>query len=784
MNLKTKKILQEYSLLSRSWLLLTAVTAAVGSFFFYHISPFELNDFLFSDSGDALKNYFTYQYYVAHNVSYIEFEAMNYPFGEHFMYTDCHPLLAAILKFLNAYFPFISRHSIGILNGLLLSSNAITAAVVYCIFKKLQLTDFVAFVAAICLTFLNPQWARLGGHLALSYSFALPVVIYALLIFRDENRVKVSTSLFFFNLFLFFTHAYLGMIAVSLQLLFVTIRIVEKYKIEQLKPRLYHYFLLAASVLPLIIFYGFIKLTDHHAGRTTNPWGFFDFTSGVKEIIFNEVSSFLQSVITSPILWEGKAFIGTASVVVFFAFATGSLLYCFRFKTFKWHPAYLPDAKLQTMLIAAVVLLFFSFGFPFVGKLKVLLDYFPILKQFRAVGRFAWIFYWVWSIGAVVVVYQVNLYLKNKGNVITANTLLIAFLGLQFFQAVSFQVSNRESMKFGHNIFLAQNLEEQLKHALSTVDTSYTAILPLPFYYIGSENFGKPGEDYMYWISDVVSYHTQLPQLSAYLTRTGIGESKQIMQLFTSPFYEKELQQFNKKGVNFLVIYNNQTLNTQEEQWLNEAELIYHSTAFSFYKLPAMALFKNTANQHFKTFQILEPVLIPLNGFLVSADTLDWLRVDFNDLASALVHDGAGAFSGNMKDYSSLLSIAPNQLKPAEYFCSFWMYNNGENFGQDAINSMVFMQEQDEFGTMKWLEPVVNPAYSMEIDGDWSQVKLSFEAKPNCSYELIVKGSDLSKKIIYCDDVLVYDKKMSIYNVIVNNGDSILFENNSWIRMK
>ncbi len=44
------------------------------------------NDYMFTESGDGIKNYFTYAYHITHDSSYINFSGMNYPYGEHFFY--------------------------------------------------------------------------------------------------------------------------------------------------------------------------------------------------------------------------------------------------------------------------------------------------------------------------------------------------------------------------------------------------------------------------------------------------------------------------------------------------------------------------------------------------------------------------------------------------------------------------------------------------------------------------------------------------------------------------
>ena len=78
---------------------LISVSLVIVAFFYGRIllSP---NQYMFGTTGDAIKNYYTYAYYISHNDSYTNFEGMNYPYGESFLYTDCHPILASAASFL------------------------------------------------------------------------------------------------------------------------------------------------------------------------------------------------------------------------------------------------------------------------------------------------------------------------------------------------------------------------------------------------------------------------------------------------------------------------------------------------------------------------------------------------------------------------------------------------------------------------------------------------------------------------------------------------------------
>jgi hypothetical protein len=96
-----------------NWILLALFATSI-LLFFYHKVIFAPDEYIFSSNGDGLKNYFTYYYHIVHDSSYLNFSGMNYPYGEHFLYTDCHPALTLLFKACSKKMPFLALHCIGI----------------------------------------------------------------------------------------------------------------------------------------------------------------------------------------------------------------------------------------------------------------------------------------------------------------------------------------------------------------------------------------------------------------------------------------------------------------------------------------------------------------------------------------------------------------------------------------------------------------------------------------------------------------------------------------------
>src|SRR5574343_400322 len=189
------------------------------SFVTYYYSPFLFhpNNYLLNDKGDAIKNYYCYEWHVQHDKSDLQFNGSNYPYGELHAYTDGNPFIGNFVSL----FSFLKPYSIAILNLSMLASFFICALVLYAILRFYSVPVLFAIIGSLGITVLCTQSLRLGGHLALSYNFAIPLIIYLLAV----RPVKVFAFSNVWTVFLscsaiFFIHPYLGMICSLIAIFF------------------------------------------------------------------------------------------------------------------------------------------------------------------------------------------------------------------------------------------------------------------------------------------------------------------------------------------------------------------------------------------------------------------------------------------------------------------------------------------------------------------------------------------------------------------------------------
>jgi hypothetical protein len=241
-------------------------------FTLYHKTLFSPNEYIFGGASDGITHFFTYAFYIQNNSDDINFEGMNYPYGEHINYAVGHPLLAFILKKVSHIIPAIGNYSIGILNLILILQFLITAWILFLLLKKLKVQDYLAAIAAVGIMLLAPQVFRLSEHPSLSYGFCVPLSWFLSIKIQEQwSGYKWWIMLTLVNTLWFFFHPYLAVISIGFSLLFliVSLNFSEKRNIF-LNIKIF-----AMSILPMVIFSLFNLFTDTHENRTNNPSGFF-----------------------------------------------------------------------------------------------------------------------------------------------------------------------------------------------------------------------------------------------------------------------------------------------------------------------------------------------------------------------------------------------------------------------------------------------------------------------------------------------------------------------------
>ena len=754
--------------------LLTLAGALAFVLWFYSAPLLNPGSYVFSGAGDALKNYYTYTYHIEHDSSAIHFEGMNYPYGEHFLYTDGHPLLSLVVK----YVPGLSGHSVAIVNLLILLSFILTAWFLYLILVRLKIPPLLAAVGALSVMVLAPQIFRMTGHLSLSYSFALPMSWYLVLWYRD-NATRSRLFILFLNaLFWFFTHAYLGIMIAAFILLEWLFSHTDSFLKRQFKLKDLQ-LPIGAALIPIVLFVAFSSLTDTHEGRTDNPSGFFSYNGEPDDIFIPHhppIRPLFDSFVKVKQEWEGWAYVGIASGLLFL---TVIVLLVRSAITRKQLLPFEQDSRLKPALLAAGLLLIFSFGIPF-KPFRELADWLPFVKQFRATGRFAWPFFFVLTTACLWLVYFALQNWKNKlGPTLSIGLFLLLPLSY-FWEGWAYHKDTADAISRTPNLFDKEQLSQDVLSALDAVDADqFQAILPLPFYYKGSESYSRPVDALTFSRTTQLSYHTGLPTFGAYLTRTGIPESKNIIQLLSPGWIEKPIRQDLPSEKPILILASNHTeLTDAEKNVLNKGTEFFNCNNFRLLSISVDDLFRNNAAEVYEQFASQRDVLKPRMNCLTDTPAEDYfLYKNYDDQSSEQVFRGTGAYEFTKAGYVHLIEIYGGNFESGKtYNASAWMFNSQK----DALNLYYrWMTYEIDPNGQKVQEIETYPESAETIDGDWSLVRHKFtvkDSKNTIKMEFI--GSKDFKKTVYLDDLLILPEGNSAFFEATHNDQKELFYNN------
>lgn len=769
-----------------SFSFIAVVFLAIGVIItFYGPIAVNPNSHFLKVSEDGLKNYFTFSYYINYNQSNFNFEGMNYPYGESILYTDGHPLLSFLLKHLSFVFPQVANYSVGILNSLLLSSLLISSVFLFLLFYEMKINTVLAVLSSVAIMMLSPQLFRFGGHYALAYSCFIPINLYLLWRFEKGGSIPLLTLLLVINsLFWFFTHAYLGMILVTFNSVYLVIKWIYEYK-EQKKTYRSYIGLLTSIIIPTSGFILFLKLSDIHIGRTTNAGDLLDHSVIFFSVFFpfkgHPLFPFFESLFNKPsVHWEDIAYIGLAGDLVLIGLLFVLIRKYLGSKKTRIAKPVIEDPFLKIAIPASIVLLFFAMDYPFLFGMESLLEIkpFEIIKNFRANGRFAWVFYFVFSISAVYIINKLQVYLLVRKHKLIAATIIllyplsIAFEGHYYHKYIS------SIINVNPNLFDIEQVDKNLQEAINSIDKNkYQSIIPLPYFHSGSGNFRRDSKEKIFQYTLLTSFHSRTPVMASRLSRVSIKESKNLVQLMSEGFYEKAVERDLVDDRPFLVIISNEKLTKNEKEFVKKCKFFYENNELKFYEIEKSVLFNTDAEAEQKRFNEKKSDFYARNDFLVSDSSSYFIYYDFEASKSKYSFRGEGAFSGSKNDTLVLLTLNGKDMEiNTSYIVSVWVYNCGLNFGQDQLRGKLKLQSMND-PLIK--SPTFSPRYSQTIYGCWSLVEFPFRLKNNEGKYRLLFFSDLnSDKTFYADDLLIYKKGVEIYRKDKQGKLTFLFKNN------
>lgn len=698
-----------------------------------------INHRYFAQSGDGAKDYYAMFYHIKHDKSYIHSNSMNYPFGESIFFTGSQPMVSNTIKFISQNVYDISPYSVAIHNLLILLSIALTVLVIYMIFRHLNLPFWYSLLVAAGLTFLSPQIERIGGHFALSYTIVLPLFVLLLLKFNRKPSLGISIFILFVGLWASITHGYFFTFYMAM---FSVYWLWQKPWSNQFDWKKHWLHMLLQLAIPLILVPTLLLYLDLVEDRTTWPWGFLFYRAYPESVFLSPGRpywSWLNSLVKMRNLqWEGIAYVGLVSTIIFIVIFSSSIKYAIK-RQWGNALAITNQPLINCLFWLSFLLLLFSFGIPFIFKMEFLLEYLGPIRQFRGIGRFAWLFFYMVNIVAFYLLWE-----KQKTKKSVYRILLIVPLVILSYDAWF----NSKSQKYYIN-----NSLPELDYAFHTnskpnmnID-EFQAIMPIPFFSVGSENYWHESACFgsmvkMYALSQL----TGLPLNATYTSRSSVWRCVENLNLIMEPLQQFPVLKYYNTSKDILLFVDPKCdlINNNERRIVSISTPIDTLWGYELRRLKVDDLAKIPElfrNEYIKNLEANDTV----------AET--FFFQEFENAPTPKAFMGTGALKLNKRSYTNLYRGRNVSNNSTEITISFWV----SSMKQDIVprNRIEIVTGREEGNWETW-HGYGFMEHTKAFWGDWALVEYSLKLNNSSDFICISVAPLLPKSgDVYIDNLLI-----------------------------
>lgn len=533
--------------------------------------------------GDGAKNNFTYLYHSIYGKGYW-FDGMNYPFGEHIVYTDGQPLLSVML----ASFKGVSiSTALGLLWGLISLSYVLSIVYLYKVLREFKTPPLLAIIFAALITIFTPQILRLRSHYALSYTCVIPMLFYWTVKYSQSFRIKYCFYFFILGCVMAFLHPYyVGLILVWTFAFGAGYILLTKEKIALKLRRVTPLLLSVVAVTATVAIT--MRLTDPLRDRPKTPYiDPYELFTRPRQVVTSSLSPIWVSAKKNNLIsqindgGEGYAYVGLVTLITIFIATCAFLV-----KTIKRHRGSTQpddDTINPVWLFIGFSTLLFSMGFPFTLHMSSI-KYFFIFKQFRSLGRFSWIFYYIITVYAAAIISQFFTKKIEKRQYILAYSLLTITLFVWGYEASGYIKSSRQladEAHYNYDSFFSKN-EKNWTQFLAENHRSHSdfqAILMLPFFHIGTEKLwlDNPKTGWVMSLGTRAALQLQLPVIDVMMSRSSWSVAEKQVQIAAGPLSAKPMLNELKSSKPFLLMhFEEDSLDIDQKYLLKASDYIGH----------------------------------------------------------------------------------------------------------------------------------------------------------------------------------------------------------------
>lgn len=540
-------------------------------------------------SEDYVKDLFTTTYHVAYDDEATQCRAMNYPYGEYHTFSGLQPLVATPLRILKHLgVDHAEQAVLPITNSLILLSIVLCALLLYLLLCELSLPWWYSALAALLLTLLSPQLQRMGGHITLAYYCAVPALLYLSLRHARTAGMGWAAALgvcaFLFGL----CHPYYMVFYLVASLFTLVWQLTRRGEGRWSTGKITLSAVLQV-IVPLALFFLATHIGLDDGNRTSVPSGLMKYRGRLLGLLLPYGRPYYDwgNPLFIPIEWEAMSFLGVVPVAALVALLWCSIRSLVNKKYRGWRPT--ESSWLNVMLLAAVLLTIYAFGFPLGWLPRNLPCYLGPLAQIRATGRLVWMLYYVMGVVAFVMLYR----WYNRSPHGWRRVVLIAAFILSAADATAYNYRNHGWYTQRWDEWTDYDNRLATNQWVGQHDWSqYQAVLTLPVFNIGSEHTYLPPAGNMFHHSALISIKTGLPLVCNESSRSDIDQAWQCIATGRTAWANLPLADAlpNSKPLLLAVAEDTTLLSEAERRLLNHAEPLDNLGQCRLYALPVTAL--------------------------------------------------------------------------------------------------------------------------------------------------------------------------------------------------
>ena len=499
--------------------------------FYIAFGPRFLNpdNFLFTNSYDGIKNYYNYIHYTTLNTGLLEYTGMNYPFSDHILFTDSTPFIGFFVKTFS-----LSEYAIPIYNLFFIVPFLFAAPLAYAIGWELNFQLLINIVFALSVVWLHPMLFNMGEwvNLSMSIFFLMAIYLYIRWIKKEGIAIRYLIMMSLLIIVSSFTHLYY----LPLVLFLIGPPIALNVMLGPRKKAIIGLSTLLSSAAGVILF---AKLSDPFSSlRPTEVLGYN--APGLTCAWSDYLKSY--ECLSLPAFFEQEnwnieklTFLGSAFPLVLLVAVL--FLWINRRLIFNKVTAY--NHRVMWSLAFGVLICYFtSLGtkleifndsikiYNFLNPLNIISEFSESAKNFRSMARFSLPAY----TGLLLCgFYLLNEFVKYERYKIVKIT-VVSFICFVYLIDVYQMTTHTKIAANQPNIF-----NETHNASLPEIDGSqYDALLPLPYYHVGTEKKGWIIDDNNFWSRETYrrAIYYKLPLMACKMSRTPLYTAEKLFSLF------------------------------------------------------------------------------------------------------------------------------------------------------------------------------------------------------------------------------------------------------------